>query len=199
MNEYVNEVISYLEKIQDFPNDKIASPEKSGWKSSFEGVSNTKSLDASPEWKLEASTPATWEKKVDLKAKVYDSPKVFLLRSFHMLVKEVFDCKTMIEQMKVEVDYSKNKENKLMYLFFMMHQRGFPVNEIYEEKLKNVPTSRFMDYVQQLEEDEAKMKQLPVDDNGEPIPPSDLSFDSQSQVPSLYEGPMPQPIRPECV
>jgi len=52
--------------------------------------------------------------------------------------------------LKAEVDYGKQKENKLMYLFFMLHQKGYPVNEIYDEKIKNIPTNRFMEYINQL-------------------------------------------------
>jgi hypothetical protein len=53
-----------------------------------------------------------------------------------------------IEEMKVEVEHGKNKESKLMYLYFLLHQRGFPVNEIYDEKLKSIPTSRFMEFLE---------------------------------------------------
>lgn len=85
---------------------------------------------------------------------ISDSPKVFILRSFQLLIKEIFEAKAIIEGLKSEADYGKQKENKLMYLFFLMHQKGYPVNEMYEEKLKHVPTPRFMEYIQALEEEQ---------------------------------------------
>ena len=87
-----------------------------------------------------------------------------------------------------------------MYLFFMLHQKGYPVNDLYEEKLKDIPTLRFMEFVPQLEEDAKQPgSELPLDEEGNPIPPSDISFCSQSEVPALHEGPMPQPSRPDNI
>lgn len=40
-----------------------------------------------------------------------------------------------------------------MYLFFLLHQKGFPVNEIYDEKLKDIPTMRFMEHIEALDEE----------------------------------------------
>ena len=42
-----------------------------------------------------------------------------------------------------QVMYSKNKENKLMYLIFKLHKKGYPVNDIYEKEVKPIPTSKF--------------------------------------------------------
>jgi hypothetical protein len=42
-----------------------------------------------------------------------------------------------------DVTYSKNKENKLMYLIFKLHKKGYPVNEVYEREIKPIETARF--------------------------------------------------------
>lgn len=60
------------------------------------------------------------------------------------------DSWQVFEELKAEADYGKQKENKLMYLFFLLHQKGYPVNELYEEKIKNIPTNWFMEYIQTL-------------------------------------------------
>jgi hypothetical protein len=39
--------------------------------------------------------------------------------------------------------YARNKENKLMYLIFKLHKKGFPVNLVYEEEVKPISTKRF--------------------------------------------------------
>jgi hypothetical protein len=41
------------------------------------------------------------------------------------------------------LEYSRNKENKLMYLIFKLHKKGYPVNQIYEDEVKPVSTRRF--------------------------------------------------------
>ena len=85
-----------------------------------------------------------------------------------------------------------------MYLFYQMSQRGFPVNEIYDE-FKDIPTDRFMEYISNQEQKQQQKQNLPVDDEGNPIPPPDISFDSQSDVDPLFMSSMPQPPRPEIV
>lgn len=68
-----------------------------------------------------------------------------------------------------------------MYLFFLLHQKGYPVNEIYEEKLKWVPTAQFIEYINGLNEEDIEnddANTLPVDENGDPIRPSSIAFDS---------------------
>lgn len=47
------------------------------------------------------------------------------------------------------LEYAKNKENKLMYLIFKLHKMGYPVNEIYEQEVKPISTSRFNDEMMQ--------------------------------------------------
>lgn len=44
-----------------------------------------------------------------------------------------------------DLEYSKCKENKLMYLIFKLHKKGFPVNDIYESEVKPISTNRFND------------------------------------------------------
>jgi hypothetical protein len=41
------------------------------------------------------------------------------------------------------LEYSKCKENKLMYLIFKLHKMGYPVNDIYDKEVKTISTRRF--------------------------------------------------------
>jgi hypothetical protein len=45
--------------------------------------------------------------------------------------------------MKKEIDYGKQRENKLMFFLFLMKERGFPVTDIFEKEIKDIPTLRF--------------------------------------------------------
>ena len=46
---------------------------------------------------------------------------------------------------KAELEYYKQRENKLMYLLAIIQQRGHPVKDIYESEVRDLNTSRFID------------------------------------------------------
>lgn len=54
--------------------------------------------------------------------------------------------KEVIEEFKDEVDYWKQRENKLMYFLYVMKEKGLPVGEIFESEIKDIPTKRFSKY-----------------------------------------------------
>ncbi len=82
--------------------------------------------------------------------------------------------------MTKKLDYHKNKESKYLYLLFTLQNKGFPVNEIYESEVKEIPTSRFAE-VQGLKEDGGETAQDSImfsfysDDSFEPIEPKLLA------------------------
>lgn len=41
----------------------------------------------------------------------------------------------------------KMKENKMMYLLFVLNNEGCPVNEINEKKIKHIPTEKFEEFI----------------------------------------------------
>ena len=100
------------------------------------------------------------------------------------LIEEVADFKQKIINQDKEIDYLRQKENKLMYLFFILHKRGIDVNAAYEEELKDVPTDRFNEWMKEH--------------MGEEDPP-DISFDSKASYEDILTGPMPCPQKPEIV
>lgn len=45
--------------------------------------------------------------------------------------------------MRKELAYQQARENKLIYFFYVLHKREFPVNAIYINEIKDIPTHRF--------------------------------------------------------
>ncbi len=45
--------------------------------------------------------------------------------------------------LKKELSYQQARENKLIYFFYVLHKRDYPVNEIYIKEIKDIPTHRF--------------------------------------------------------
>ena len=113
-----------------------------------------------------------------------NSWKVGILKWVQAMITEIFQFREILEKHTKEIDYLRQKENKLMYLFFLLHKRGVEVNEVYDSKLKDVPTERFNEWVKEhIDEDE----------------PPEISFESDASFSPIEKGPMPQPIKPEWV
>ncbi len=53
--------------------------------------------------------------------------------------------KRQIKKLTRKLDYQKNKESKFLYLLFTLQNKGYPVNEIYESEVKEIPTARFIE------------------------------------------------------
>jgi len=45
--------------------------------------------------------------------------------------------------MHEEMVYLRLREKKIMYLAYLMQNKGFPVNEIFETEVKPIPTANF--------------------------------------------------------
>jgi hypothetical protein len=59
------------------------------------------------------------------------------------LLDENLEMKEIITEMKKEIDYGKQRENKLMFFLFLLKERGYPITEIFEQEIKDIPTMRF--------------------------------------------------------
>jgi hypothetical protein len=42
-----------------------------------------------------------------------------------------------------DLDYGKQRENKLMFFLFVLKENGNSVNRVFEEYIKDIPTTRF--------------------------------------------------------
>lgn len=59
------------------------------------------------------------------------------------MVSENEVIKSMARELKSEYEYGKQRENKLMYFLFLLQQKQYPVFDIFEAHIKDLPTDRF--------------------------------------------------------
>ena len=59
------------------------------------------------------------------------------------LLNENEQLKNLGRELKSELEYSKQRENKLMYFLYIMQKKDYPVYEIFEQHIKDIQTSRF--------------------------------------------------------
>ena len=76
-----------------------------------------------------------------------------------------------------------------------MQNKGYPVQNIYEQELKNVHTLRIMEY---LENKEKEMYEL--EHGGSDIDEKYyFSFHTDDSFEPITDGPMIRPVKPECI
>ena len=51
-----------------------------------------------------------------------------MLDNLQKMTEHIEELNKKKEQLHSDLEYSRNKENKLMYLIFKLHKRGYPVN-----------------------------------------------------------------------
>ena len=73
--------------------------------------------------------------------KIYENKVV--LQEIKDLIKENEDIRWIANELKSEVEYGKQRESKLMYFLYLMQQKNYPVFDIFEQYIKDLPTSRF--------------------------------------------------------
>lgn len=59
------------------------------------------------------------------------------------LLKENEDLKAYANEISTELEYGKQRENKLMYFLFLLQQKDYPVFEVFETYIKDLDTQRF--------------------------------------------------------
>lgn len=59
------------------------------------------------------------------------------------MVSENTDLKNVLHEMQEELDYGKQRENKLMFFLFILKEKGYPISEVFEHEIKDIPTTRF--------------------------------------------------------
>ena len=53
------------------------------------------------------------------------------------------DLQGEIDELNEDMAYGKQRENKLMFFLYILKQMGYPISEVFEREIKDVPTSRF--------------------------------------------------------
>jgi hypothetical protein len=59
------------------------------------------------------------------------------------LLSENEDLKAFATEMRGELEYGKQRENKLMYFLFLLQQKDYPVFDVFETYVKDLSTQRF--------------------------------------------------------
>ena len=77
-----------------------------------------------------------------------------ILECIQPLMNDILILKEKVHSQEKEIDRLKQKESKLMYLFFILHKKGVDVNQVYDEELKDVPTERFNEWLREHMDDE---------------------------------------------
>jgi cell division septum initiation protein DivIVA len=54
------------------------------------------------------------------------------------LLEENLEMREIVTDMKKEIEYGKQRENKLMFFLFLLKERGFPITDIFEKEIKNI-------------------------------------------------------------
>ena len=85
-----------------------------------------------------------------------------------------------------------------MYLFFLLEQQGYPVNEVYENTIKHVPTDRFHEYLKHKEEKEKEECETPRGGTVDELP-SEFPFDPDASYEDLPRAEITIPERPSIV
>lgn len=144
----------------------------------------------------------------------YDEQQV--MKEIKDLLKENEDIKCIARELKSEIEYGKQRENKLMYFLFLMQQKEYPVFDIFEEHIKDLPTSRFSTnlddkfkeiYIEQKKKMKAmgligdfdfanterahKMNKLDKK--------TEMSFMTEESYMPIQEGPTVKPTKPKAV
>eukprot|EP00347_Sterkiella_histriomuscorum_P009132 403342398 len=71
----------------------------------------------------------------------YDEGKI--LEEIKILVGENQELKSAVREVKSELDYGKQRENKLMYFLFVLQRKGIPIYDIFDLNIKDLATTRF--------------------------------------------------------
>jgi hypothetical protein len=118
---------------------------------------------------------------IDSKEKEVSKPEENIVKSIKEVFSFISQLEKLVKEQAKEVDYLRQKENKLMYLFFILHRKGVNVNEVYDSELKDVPTERFNEWIKEHMDDDE---------------PPEISFDSQASYSPIHKSPMPRPKKP---
>ncbi|CAI2387099.1 unnamed protein product [Moneuplotes crassus] len=71
----------------------------------------------------------------------FDEAKI--LKEIKDLIAENENIRDFAREIKSELEYGRQRENKLMYFLYVLQKKEFPVYDIFEADIKSIPTYRF--------------------------------------------------------
>jgi hypothetical protein len=66
----------------------------------------------------------------------------------HRLLQKNAELQQLCSTLSEEIEYQKLREKKVMYLIYVLENRGYPVRQVFEQEVKQIATERFTDFDQ---------------------------------------------------
>lgn len=57
--------------------------------------------------------------------------------------KENVELRELLMELQKDIDYGKQRENKLIFFLYVLKEHGLPVSDVFDQEIKDLPTSRF--------------------------------------------------------
>lgn len=57
--------------------------------------------------------------------------------------KENVELRELVMELQKDIDYGKQRENKLIFFLYVLKEHGLPVSDVFDQEIKDLPTSRF--------------------------------------------------------
>ena len=159
-----------------------------------------------PPKEKEAKGSERKEPRKEEKLKPSTSTTRKMLQDLNILIKQNQELNGIAQRQQNELNYAKQRENKIMFLLFTLQNKNYPVNEVFEKEVKHIPTARFAEFIEQ-KGGGAGEGELPLNPGDEhPKAGEDeeenknlISFDSQASYESLPCGPKLLGKKPEII
>ena len=118
-----------------------------------------------------------------------------MLEDMNKLVQSNKELTRACEGYEDEIQYLKFREKKIMYLVHLLQNKGYPVQNIYEKELKQVPTMRIQEFLEEKEREhqEQEFGGPELDEKYY------FSFHTDDSFEPIDDGPMLRPIKPDFV
>ena len=59
------------------------------------------------------------------------------------LQKENTEIRELLMELQKDIDYGKQRENKLIFFLYVLKENGLPVSDVFDAEIKDLPTTRF--------------------------------------------------------
>ena len=70
-----------------------------------------------------------------------------IMKELTTVVQTNTDLTSQCQLLADEISYLKLREKKVMYLIYVLQNRGYPVNQVFEQEVKHIPTLRFQEFL----------------------------------------------------
>ena len=70
-----------------------------------------------------------------------------LLDDVNTLVSQNFEMNQALNTLSDEINYLKLREKKLKYLLHLLHERGYPVHQVFSKQVQPIDTLRFDEFL----------------------------------------------------